>query len=72
MDRKLIKFAREAGFPVSTDGAFNFSMKKKKGLIGYEEVQFDEMIQKLSDLLFDDFVTQWWVQRHGLKMEKRY
>ena len=30
----------------------------------------NEEITKLYDLLFDDFVSQWWVARNKIRLEK--
>lgn len=72
MDKKLIDFASEAGFPVNKEGgAYNFLIREKTGFIGSNDVELDSKIQKFADLLFEDFLSQWWVQRHReIKIER--
>ena len=70
MDKKLIEYATQAGFPLNKHGgAHTFSIQEKTGLIGYDEIELDSKLQKFADLLFDDFVSQWWVKRHGIRVE---
>ena len=71
MNDKMIELATKAGFPVSTTDTANFSYKEKFGLFGSTEVSLDSEIEKFAELLFDEFVTQWWVKRHG-KMENPF
>lgn len=74
MDKKLIDFASEAGslwWLKSEGGAYNFLIREKTGFIGSTDVELDSKIQKFADLLFEDFLSQWWVQRHrDIKIEK--
>lgn len=71
MDKKLIDFAKQAGFPVNeAGGGYDFSVKEKCGLIGSTELELDSKIQKLADLLFNDFVSQWWVKRHRIQLDR--
>lgn len=71
MDKRLVDFAKQAGFPVNeTGGAYTFSVMEKTGIFGRNELELDSKIQKLADLLFEDFVSQWWAKRHGTQIEK--
>ena len=71
MDKKLVDLAKRAGVPVNdVGGAYTFSVMEKIGIIGSNELELDSKIEKLADLLFDDFVNQWWVKRHGVQIEK--
>ena len=74
MDKKLIDFASEAGslwWLKSEGGAYNFLIREKTGFIGSNDIELDSKIQKFADLLFEDFLSQWWVQRHrDIKIEK--
>lgn len=71
MDKKLVDLAKQAGFPVNdVGGAYTFSVMEKTGIISSNELELDSKIEKLADLLFDDFVSQWWVKRHGAQIEK--
>ena len=71
MDKKLVDLAKQAGFPVNeTGGAYSFSVQEKAGIFGSNELELDSKIQKLADLLFDDFVSQWWVKRHGVQPDR--
>lgn len=71
MNKKLIEMAEQAGFPINETGeAYTFSVVEKCGFLGRNELELDSKIQKLADLLFDDFVSQWWAKRHGVKIDK--
>lgn len=71
MDKRLVDFAKQAGFPVNeTGGSYTFSVMEKTGIFGCNELGLDSKIQKLADLLFEDFVSQWWAKRHGTQIEK--
>lgn len=62
MNKKLIDLATQAGFPVNAEGgAYSFLLRERCGFFGVNEVEFDSKIQKFAELLFQDFLEQWWV-----------
>ena len=70
MDAKTLELIKQAGFEVDKNG--KIFVKKKVTFKRNYRIDMNEEITKLYDLLFDDFVSQWWVARNNVKLEKRY
>lgn len=72
MDKKLIDLATQAGFPLNENNQSSdtFAVKKKFGLFGYEEIGLDNNLEKFAELLFDEFINEWWVARNKFKVQK--
>lgn len=70
MDAKTLELVKQAGFEVDENG--KIFVKKKVTFKRNYRIDMNEEITKLYDLLFDDFVSQWWVARNNVKLEKRY
>ena len=70
MDAKTLELIKQAGFEVDENG--KIFVKKKVTFKRNYRIDMNEEITKLYDLLFDDFVSQWWVARNNVKLEKRY
>lgn len=72
MDKKLIELATQSGFPLNENNQSSnvFSYKKKFGLFGHEEISLDSNLEKFAELLYDEFINEWWVARNKLKIQK--
>lgn len=70
MDTKTLELIKQAGFEVDENG--KIFIKKKVTFKRNYRIDINEEIIKLCDLLFDDFVSQWWVARNNAKLEKRH
>ena len=68
MDTKTLELIKQAGFEVDENG--KIFIKKKVTFKRKYRIDMNEEITKLYDLLFDDFVSQWWVARNNVKLEK--
>ena len=69
MDTKTLELIKQAGFEVDENG--KIFIKKKVTFKRIYRIDMNEEITKLYDLLFDDFVSQWWVARNNVKLEKQ-
>ena len=70
MDAKTLELIKQAGFEVDENG--KIFVKKKVTFKRKYRIDMSEEITKLYDLLFDDFVSQWWVARNNVKLERRH
>ena len=68
MDTKTLELIKQAGFEIDENG--KIFIKKKVTFKRNYLIDMNEEITKLYDLLFDDFVSQWWVARNNVKLEK--
>ena len=68
MDTKTLELIKQAGFEVDENG--KIFIKKKVTFKRNYRIDMNEEITKLYDLLFDDFVSQWWVARNKIRLEK--
>ena len=69
MDTKTLELIKQAGFEVDENG--KIFIKKKVTFKRNYRIDMNEEITKLYDLLFDDFVSQWWVARNNIRLEKQ-
>ena len=69
MDTKTLNLIKQAGFEIDENG--KIFIKKKVTFKRNYRIDMNEEITKLYDLLFDDFVSQWWVARNNVKLEKQ-